>query len=401
MKYASVLLAVTCLLSAFVLAQEWVFEPVDSSATSGPTLARMSDGRLCVCYLSGDSIVRVAIKDTAWHYETVGPAARTSPMIAVGSRGTVGAVYDSGGIHYAERTDTSWAGRRVPMLGSTTGLAYDTADVPLVTSILVSWNVYVFASTRVDTGWLGVELFRSGPAYVEAAGSGVPPRFTSGNQAYVFAAYYWAFNIPVWGAGLLLFEGYRDSWRTVFDQGLPHYEAAAALALNSAEQPAWCHNDEGSLFLMGQLIDSEVGSASMQIDSLDRLQIAYVRSGMLMLRYRDYRGWHSSDVGVSGVAGVDLLLDDDMQPIIAYTTSAGAFLARGVDVVGTEESPEPRVSNQGPAATVVRGLPAGAVVFDAMGRRVVSAKPGVYFVGEGSGARGQGSGRMRKVIVQR
>jgi len=34
-----------------------------------------------------------------------------------------------------------------------------------------------------------------------------------------------------------------------------------------------------------------------------------------------------------------------------------------------------------------------------MGRRVVNAKPGVYFVGEGSGARGQGG--MRKVVIQR
>ncbi len=52
------------------------------------------------------------------------------------------------------------------------------------------------------------------------------------------------------------------------------------------------------------------------------------------------------------------------------------------------------------AATVVRSLPPGAVAFDAMGRRVVSAKPGVYFVrNEG---RGEGDlGRARKVVVQR
>jgi hypothetical protein len=51
-------------------------------------------------------------------------------------------------------------------------------------------------------------------------------------------------------------------------------------------------------------------------------------------------------------------------------------------------------------ATVSHVLPVDAAVFDAMGRRVVRAKAGVYFVEEGLGARGQGSGRMRKVIVQ-
>jgi hypothetical protein len=48
----------------------------------------------------------------------------------------------------------------------------------------------------------------------------------------------------------------------------------------------------------------------------------------------------------------------------------------------------------------MRSLPPGAVVFDAMGRRVVNPKPGVYFMGEGPGTRGQGLGRMRKVVIQ-
>jgi hypothetical protein len=71
------------------------------------------------------------------------------------------------------------------------------------------------------------------------------------------------------------------------------------------------------------------------------------------------------------------------------------------DPQGTEERQQPTACASRPTATVLRRLPPGAVAFDAMGRRVVSAKAGVYFIGEGSGARGQGSGRMRKVVVQR
>jgi hypothetical protein len=401
----STILACIFLLVASAFGQAWVFEQVDTSASNGPTLARMPDGMLCVSYLTTDSVVRVAFKDTTWQYESVGSAVRTSPKIAVGPHGTVGVVYDSGGICYAERVDTGWAITHVPMAGSATGLAYDTAGVPLVTSVLASWNVDVFASTRVDTGWLGAHLYHSSPAYVEAAGSGVRPRFTSDNRAYVFAAYYWAFNIPIWGAGLLLFEGHGDSWQTVWDLGLPHYEAAAALALDSADVPAWCYNDDGNLLVSGQPVDSGVGSASMQFDSFNRLQIAYVRSGMLILAYRDQRGWLSSDVGVGGVTDVDLVLDSDMQPIIAYRTSAGVFLARGVDVVGTEETAggEFRMPNGG--ATVLRGaaglkLDASGEFYDAAGRRVTEPKAGVYFLREPVAGSSE-QYRVRKVIVTR
>jgi hypothetical protein len=62
-------------------------------------------------------------------------------------------------------------------------------------------------------------------------------------------------------------------------------------------------------------------------------------------------------------------------------------------VTGVAETSNAEVRTMNPA-TILGGVPAGAVVFDAMGRRVVSAKPGVYFVGEGSG-------RMRKVVLQR
>jgi hypothetical protein len=76
---------------------------------------------------------------------------------------------------------------------------------------------------------------------------------------------------------------------------------------------------------------------------------------------------------------------------------------RVVPSQAVEESPKPLASSPRPAATVVRRLPAGAVMFDAMGRRVTCARPGVYFVvSEPPAASRQPSAvTVRKVVLQR
>jgi|GEM_PF-1573105 len=59
--------------------------------------------------------------------------------------------------------------------------------------------------------------------------------------------------------------------------------------------------------------------------------------------------------------------------------------------------------NAGPtilSGSMVHSL-ASRAFFDAVGRRVLNPRPGVYFVREGLGARGQGLGRIRKVVIQR
>jgi hypothetical protein len=78
-----------------------------------------------------------------------------------------------------------------------------------------------------------------------------------------------------------------------------------------------------------------------------------------------------------------------------YVYSAGAS---GLLVVqyygsGVEENPKPNTTSHRLAATVIRNLPAGAALFDAMGRKVTGPRAGVYFL--------QGEGETRKVVVQR
>ncbi len=72
--------------------------------------------------------------------------------------------------------------------------------------------------------------------------------------------------------------------------------------------------------------------------------------------------------------------------------------------VGVQEPEPPATQGRKHAATVVRGagwkgVTEGAVVFDAMGRRVTHAKAGVYFICEGAGRREQGGVRVRKVVL--
>jgi YVTN family beta-propeller protein len=91
---------------------------------------------------------------------------------------------------------------------------------------------------------------------------------------------------------------------------------------------------------------------------------------------------------------------------VADQAADAVFVIRDT-TTGVEESPKPQAVRFKPAATVVRNLPAGALVFDAMGRRVTMPKPGVYFVVTPrpdplpQGERGNGAVTVRKVIVQR
>ena len=67
--------------------------------------------------------------------------------------------------------------------------------------------------------------------------------------------------------------------------------------------------------------------------------------------------------------------------------------------VAEEPTQTPEGLRPKPAATVMRSLPSGAAAFDAMGRRVASPKPGVYFLREAQ-AQVQAQA-VRKVIIQR
>ena len=75
--------------------------------------------------------------------------------------------------------------------------------------------------------------------------------------------------------------------------------------------------------------------------------------------------------------------------VILKTTDGGAAV---------EETPSAEVRATNAGATVLHSLPTGAVVFDAMGRRAVSPKSGVYFVREQGWRRFEDS-KVAKVLL--
>jgi hypothetical protein len=86
-----------------------------------------------------------------------------------------------------------------------------------------------------------------------------------------------------------------------------------------------------------------------------------------------------------------------------YVYSAGA---NGLLVVqhyesGVEESFSPQITSRKLLPTVIRALPRGSVAFDAMGRRVVSPRSGVYFVREAQAQAQAQAQATRKVVLQR
>jgi YVTN family beta-propeller protein len=85
-----------------------------------------------------------------------------------------------------------------------------------------------------------------------------------------------------------------------------------------------------------------------------------------------------------------------------YVSVDGAVAVVRDSASGIEEpaSGERRKADVG--STILSRLPAGMVAFDAMGRRVVNPKSGVYFVRERSAVGGERSvGSCHKVIIQR
>ena len=82
---------------------------------------------------------------------------------------------------------------------------------------------------------------------------------------------------------------------------------------------------------------------------------------------------------------------------VGYSQAIGGINFR-IPPPGVAEQQQPRALVTRPAATVMRRLPPGATVFDAMGRRVPNPKSGVYFLTE-DGTRC--AVHVRKVILQR
>lgn len=428
-----------CLLAASLsVAQHWEFEQVDTGGMGARLhMQRDSSGKLCLAYyheVTGQ--VRLARRDSVWRFEDPGipPSCRLGFSFDIGPHGEEAVLYDTAGwaALFAERRSSGWDIEVFPESAEAYCLVFDTSGAPNVVydrniSIVLT---HLSRAERTDSGWRTSTVDTGKVNYSNYFGCFFLV-VDGADRLHAFCRNCWQFppapvGRPIFGQDISLYRQLGSVWQcslvaTVSARGF----RSLSMALDSLGNEAVCYSggySPGYFYFNGSRIDSGSSSARVAIDSLDRPHIAFVFRS-LIYRYLDSRGWHidtrSPDTNI--VVG-DVLFDSAGQPIVAYHVPGnGVWLARGVDIVGVERTPnaEVRTLNAGPS--IVRGvllLPVShfsirSSLFDQSGRKVMELAPGpndvsglapgVYFVREQSAFSSQHSGpsAVRKAVVTR
>jgi hypothetical protein len=417
---------VVLLLAAAALAtgQSWETEQVDSTGWGyGVQMRRHPDGRLFLCYEdSATGQVRLACKGDTWQREDVPqpvPAAAGEPRFAFAPDGGVGVTYSGRSRAWlSRRTDTAWVHTPLPESANiemrTLPMAFDSAGRPVLAVNFDpygsgGWVMALGLLRRVDTTWVftdTLDLGPRGPSYDVAGfgnreGSGLWGTYTT----FVYDVGYWYMDIR-W------FE-WHNGWQTGIWFGGERADVGGdggAVDRHGNVHASFAGSDttgqSGHFFDYDAIGGNEPEASALAIDTLDRPLVAYVLGGALEFCYRDNRGWHFFDVGASDVMSLDILAEPDGEPLIAYATSDGVFLARGLNVTGLDgQTPNGDVRPPDRTATIIRGvlfLPRSTStssstsrLLDITGRRVADLKPGandisrlapgVYFARQTSG----------------
>jgi hypothetical protein len=410
------------------LAQHWDVEKVDSAGWGRDVHIQWHpDGRLFLCYQDTFGRIRLAFKDSVWSYDSLaGTSGYYGLGFSISKQGSVGVSWLNPDYPWqvilASKSGASW---RYDSTGLTvTGpgpalLAYDTAGNPTVMYTCTDGGCTVVRARRVDSLWNAETIL---------GGGGWSPtlycyeylisRRDSASLLYVFADAFPQSGLarPWFYQDLLVARESAGSWVET-GKAYAWYSMLGALsmALDSMGAPQACWRDTIPTFRYeGAAIGSQACASSIVIDQLNRPCIAYTRPE-LMFTYRDNASqWWSSIVShaTSSESQVSIALDQGGEPLIAYSTPDGLWLAHGEEILGQSEE-KPTACDSQLAATVVRNVLRTPVspssvhtsLYDMTGRRVAELHsgandvsvltPGVYFVQE---ARRQA---VRKVVITR
>jgi len=400
-------------LTALASGQTWTVEQVDSAAADGRPVevVRTSDDKLWTCYETRNGILRAAsLGVSGWDKTDVRPAHMSTgdwrSFLAAGSHGELClscGTADSGWL--CRLNGDSWQSEPYPFAGKYRGgpVAYDTAG-RLYTAFYPDVGDF-WIGHETDSGWnagLATSLYVIDDYLylVDAACMAVAADGSPWYSAYQWWQWYMYF---VWGEESALMHFNGDTWTEVSHGSaipialVPHGDSIGSVSVASDGSVLMCDSD---------IVATGVGypRAGLAYTSDDVPLVAWVptQSAAYARFAFSTNRWHVESIpGPAGIGGIDIEVDTSGQVVILYSTQdSGLWCARGRDVVGVGDTPELQVLGRKLASTVVRGLPQGAVAFDAMGRRVVNPRSGVYFVrNEGRGV-GDVS-RTRKVVVQR
>lgn len=417
-------IALFAVLAASAMAGHWDIEKVDSAGWGASIDMRWHpDGRLLLCYGDTSGMIRLASKDSVWSYEDLPqwrPTRSGSQAFDIDLRGDIGVSYiGTDNLYwYALKTDTGWADIQTPFNAGPYYPSLTSLDASGAPAICVQLgDAYLLARMR-DTAWVTYALADGSSGWTNdfdcsALGS---------MDDVVWGVFRYTGTFPIEGAyfcSLNRFQARDSDVSVVQIASAVGWIPAASGCVDARDSVHSCYYNNGELYLDQTAIDTTmVARTAVKFDSLDRPQIAYIPSGGgLLYRYRDGGGWHIFDLQTTGVAALSLIIGENSQPLIAYATSEGVFLAHGAEIVGqSEEQGQPTTYYSRLTASVIRNvliLPgassrkpkAAGWLLDAAGRRaldlhpgandVSSLAPGVYFTREGQAQ------AVRKVVIAR
>ncbi|MBN2537440.1 hypothetical protein JXB37_04085 [candidate division WOR-3 bacterium] len=424
------LLAVVALV-AVGAGQHWEFEQVDTAVWGRQwiELEFGPDGRCFVAYGDQEQLVaRVASRDSVWRYQDVAIPNRGyyGGTFAVSRTGKYGVAYADTTLHATllEWRDTAWVSRtsdyevvfgRVPF-------AYDSSGDAMLLCNTSLGDYGVVRLTLGDT-WEAVDtvMWSSSPYFDYG-----PVDIAVGPDDGVWALVQGGYSFPGFGRGadppwsseLYLMHPGPDSWEREWLAGGTEVGITATALAARHGSAATCQCETGGLWpehisrfrCSPDSLDTLAWAAGLAVDDMGRVCLAYTRPDELCFMYRDSLGWHRRliSTAIDRETRVDVEMGPLGQPVVAFSTTDGIWIARGVDVLGTEEQgAEPPVHARWP--TIMRAPDLARLacrVVDALGRDVTDRRhrlaPGVYFLNEHTASSSEHSGRtgVRKVVVQ-
>jgi hypothetical protein len=421
-------IAVVLLLAVLALGQTWVVEQVDSTAASGSPveLVKAADGRLWAGYQTRGGAARVAcLGDPGWSFSDVCSLARLPsthfrPFLAASPHGELclacwDSTTDTNRLY--RMVDDTWRSEPNPYNDSPpcNTVAYDTSGrlYALYSSYLIGASFGM--GHESDSGWTCSFVVQL-PAYGwYVMGPDCHLTTAADGRPWFFGFCGWEDGPPKWDCETNLLHFTGDSWESVWDKLSYSYGEITPIPIALVPHGAgvgsltWrgyvrYDTSETVMVVVSDPYHPPIAGLAYTADDVPLVAVVpglWTSARKPLFAFKTNRWRTESIPGPAGIGGIDMEVDTTGQVIIVYSTKdSGLWCARGTDVVGAEESPKPQAPSRKLAATVIRSLPQGAVAFDAMGRRVVNPKSGVYFVrstvcGEPSAV------AIRKVVIQR
>ena len=423
--------------AASAVAGHWDIEKVDSAGWGAAVDMRWHpDGRLFLCYSDSSGVIRLASKDSVWSYEDLPQwhqASSGTQAFDIDRHGRIGVSYANtdGRLRCALKMDTGWVDIQTPFSAGIHPSLFTMDSAGALVITIPTRDAFVLARLR-DTSWTSETLATGYSGFSNAFVSIALGSLADGTVWGVFLCDYSypRCNLYLYGDDLYSFQ-VRDSGTSViriFGGSGNLIDCASGCVDQHGTTHScyayWDDLEQGTRLDQTQIDSARAGTTAVKYDSVDRPQIAYVTpNDNLMYRYLDSGVWHIFDLQTTGITALSSGIDENPEPLIAYTTSDGVFLAHGVGVTGqSEDRQQPTAIGRQLTASVVRNvllLPeassrkptAASWLVDATGRRVLDLHPGandvsrlapgVYFVRQELQASSHKLQVVQKVLITR